>query len=59
MKMYPDMYGRDEIFFRLGVEQSVLNNPTIYYKELKQLKIQIFKITTEPLIFTERVKDIM
>ena len=22
MKMYPDMYGRDEIFFRLGVEQS-------------------------------------
>lgn len=20
--MYPDMYGRDEIFFRLGVEQS-------------------------------------
>ena len=47
MKMYPDMYGRDEIFFRLGVEQ------------LKQLKIQIFKITTEPLIFTERVKDIM
>ena len=54
MKMYPDMYGRDEIFFRLGVEQS-----DDLLQRIKTVENPNFQDNNGTSYLHRRVKDIM